>query len=200
MGQIVCRIKEENLGKTYWNSGLWTQTRGIWRNLTLWLHDYMGKEHHSLRKQSHKVLSGWFEKEQEWTEVMMQAVMQPWPIPQSRLELGPNGQVVILPQWSVIGCGPPWNGCNPEQDGSLQLRGLRALGYLLPSLLAAFIEEMLGGTSQYQFLWPPHSQSHLWFMMAAVTPVFNQLEEWREWKGNIPEVACATSAQFISRI
>lgn len=26
----------------------------------------------------------------------MQAVMQPWPIPQSRLELGPNGQVFIL--------------------------------------------------------------------------------------------------------
>lgn len=76
--------------------------------------------------------------------------------------------------------GPPWNGCNLEQDGSLQLRGLRALGYLLPSPLAAFIEEMLGGTSQYQFLWPLHSQSHLWFMMAAVTPVFNQLEERRE--------------------
>lgn len=166
-------------------------------SVTTWLHGQRAPQSEEAVTQSP---SGWFEKEQEWTEVMIQAVMQPWPIPQSRLELGPNGQVVILPQWSVIGCGPPWNGCNPEQDGSLQLRGLRALGYLLPSLLAAFIEEMLGGTSQYQFLWPPHSQSHLWFMMAAVTPVFNQLEERREWKGNIPEVACATSAQFISRI
>lgn len=141
MGRIVCRMKEENLGKIHWDSGLWTQIRGIWRNLTLWLHDYMGKEHHRLRKQSHEVLSGWSEEEQEWTEVMMQAVMQPWPIPRSCLESGLNSQAFILPQWSVIGCGPPWNGCDLEQGGSLQLRGLRALDYLLPALLAASLKK-----------------------------------------------------------
>lgn len=114
MGRIICRTKEENPGKTHWASGLWTQIRGIWKNLTLWLHDYVGKEHHSLRKQSHKVPSGWSEEEREWTEVMMPAVMQPWLIPRSCLESGLNSQAFILPQWSVIGCGPtlewlwPW--------------------------------------------------------------------------------------------
>lgn len=32
------------------------------------------------------------------------------------------------------------------------------------------VKELLVDTTQYQSLWPPHPQDHLWSMMADITP------------------------------